>query len=304
MTVPRVTLAAGGPEFSRLIYGVWRLLDDPEGHGVDRVLAKIDAALECGITTFDHADIYGSYGCEHAFGEAIRARPSLRDSIEIVTKTGIAIDTPNRPQHRIKHYDTSRGHIVASAEQSLRNLGVDVIDLYLIHRPDPLLDPDETAAALTELMKAGKVRQVGVSNFTPSQLDALQSRLAVPLCTNQVEYSVLCLAPHEDGTFDQCLSRRIRPMAWSPLGGGRLFSDPGERHLRVLRELESLGARYGAGVDTMAIAWTLRHPAGALPVIGSNRVERIRAAAAAADIEFDRQDWFSVLRASNGHDIA
>lgn len=302
----RVKMALDGPEVSRFSYGVWRFLDDAEGAGKERVRAKIDACLEVGITTFDHADIYGGYGCERAFGAAMAADPGLRDQIEIVTKCGIMLVDPARPDNRIKHYDYTREHIVASVERSLTNLHVEVIDVLLLHRPSPLLDPDEVAAAVDQLRSAGKLKHIGVSNFTRFELDALASRLDVPIVTNQVEMHPLQLEPFLDGTLDQCIERRIAPMAWSPTGGGRLFSDDFSDHTadgRVRKVLAELAGKYGVPRDQVIYAWLLAHPAGIQPVLGTSQPERIASAAKALDLELDIQDWFAVWSASSGGEV-
>jgi len=227
--VPAIRLGENGPSFSRLVHGLWRLA----GWGKDtrQVRALIDCCLERGITTFDHADIYGDYTCEQLFGEALAEAAIDRASIQFVTKCGIKLISRRRPNHRTKSYDTSAAHITASVENSLRSLRTDYIDLLLIHRPDPLMDPAEVNEAFVALKEAGKVRHFGVSNFLPSQFDLLAARLDVPLVTNQIEYSVMCLEAHADGTVDQCQRLDVRPMAWSPLGGGRLFHEESEQRL-------------------------------------------------------------------------
>jgi predicted oxidoreductase len=299
----RVKMAAGGPEVSRLAYGVWRMLKDPDGTDVQRILARIQTCLDCGITTFDHADIYGGYRCEEAFGAALRTSPGLRQRMELVTKCGIMLVDPARPQNRLKHYDYSRQHIVESVERSLRNLATDYVDVLLLHRPSPLLDPDEVAEALHLLVGQGKVRHVGVSNFTPAQLDMLASRLTVPLVTHQVELHPLRLEPFLDGTLDQCLQRRISPMAWSPLAGGRLVRGQGEAEVRVLAVLQELASKYGAEPDQLLFAWLLRHPSRIIPVLGTNRPERITSAARALSVQLEVQDWFAVWSASTGREV-
>ena len=295
-------MSADGPEVSRLVFGCWRILDDERGGGAEVVLEKIDACLAEGITTFDHADIYGGYGCEEAFGAAVRSRPGLADQIEVVTKCGIALVTGARPENRLKHYDSSAGHIERSVERSLKNLGVEAIDVLLLHRPDPLMDADETAGALEKLIMAGKVKHAGVSNFSTDQFELLQSRLDKPLVTNQIEMSVLETGGFEDGTLDQCQRMGVRPMAWSPMGGGRLFGGDDARGARVRERLVAIGEGLGAGVDQLAFAWLMKHPAGALPIIGTNRLDRIKAAAGSeAFVErLDRQSWFEILEASAG----
>ncbi|WP_224243345.1 aldo/keto reductase [Hyalangium gracile] len=301
MSLPlRVKMAPGGPEVSRLAYGAWRLLNDEQDADAQRVLALIQTCLDQGITTFDHADIYGGYRCEAAFGAALRASPGLRQRMELVSKCGIMLVDPARPQNRIKHYDYSRQHIIASVENSLRNLATDYLDVLLLHRPSPLLDPDEVAEALRQLVSQGKVRYLGVSNFTPAQLDALASRLDQPLVTNQVELHPLRLEPFLDGTLDQCLQHRISPMAWSPLAGGRLLKGEGGAESRVRAVLSELARKYGAELDQLVYAWLLRHPSRIIPVLGTQRLERITSVAGALSLELDIQDWFAVWSASSG----
>jgi predicted oxidoreductase len=255
--------------------------------------------VELGITTMDHAAVYGGYSAEERFGEALALRPQLRDRLQIVSKCGIRMRHPRRPEHTLSHYDTSGDHIVASAEQSLRNLRTDRLDLLLIHRPDPLLDADEVAAAFDRLRSDGKVLHFGVSNFKPPQLELLLAR--VPgLVTNQIEVSATELGAFGDGRLDQLQRLRLRPMAWSPLGGGSLYA-PGERQERVRAALESMGeALGGAGADQVALAWLLAHPSGMVPVLGSGKRERIRSAAAAASLSLTREQWFSSWIASTG----
>ncbi|MBN1422794.1 MAG: aldo/keto reductase [Planctomycetes bacterium] len=300
--MPRVALAEGGPEVSRIAAGLWRLAEWKLDAGEIRRL--IEACLEIGITTFDHADIYGDYTCEARFGAALAEAPGLRDRMELVTKCGIVLISENRPPRSIKHYDTSRTHILESVDNSLRALRTDRIDTLLIHRPDPLMDPDDVAAAFTALRDAGKVRSFGVSNFTPSQLALLASRLPFPLVTNQVEFSVLHMDPLDDGTIDQCQERRMAPMAWSPLAGGRLFDGQSERAERVRRTLAAVAGTHDASMDQIAIAWILRHPARIVPVLGTGKIERIRSAAGGAAIPLTREEWFAIRAASAGHDVS
>jgi predicted oxidoreductase len=302
MTVSQLEMAVGSPRFSRLVLGLWRLagwgLSDTE------LLDLLHASLELGITTFDHADIYGDYGCEELFGQALALSPALREKMQIVTKCGIKLVSQERPEHGIKHYDTSRAHIIASVENSLRMLQTDRIDLLLIHRPDPLMDAGEVARAFSALRQAGKVLHFGVSNFTPWQFDLLASRLDFPLVTNQVELSVLNMEALHDGTVDQCQRLGISPMAWSPLGGGRLFQDQTEQATRVREVLEATGdALGGASSDQVALAWLLAHPARILPIVGTGKIERLRLAARSAELRLGREQWFAIWTASAGRRV-
>ena len=302
MTLPTLDMAPAGPQVSRLALGLWRLaswgLTDGE------LLDLVHGSLDLGLTTFDHADIYGDYAAEELFGRALALDRGLRPRLQLVTKCGIKLVSARRPAHRLKHYDTSRAHIVASAESSLRLLGTDYLDLLLIHRPDPLLDAGEVAEAFHALRAAGKVLHFGVSNFTPGQFDLLASRLPVPLVTNQVELSLLSLAALTDGTLDQCQRLGIAPMAWSPLAGGRLLSGSDAQSFRVRRALQVVGDELGgAPADQVALAWILRHPARVVPVVGSGKLDRVRSAAAAAGLHLSREQWFALWTASAGQEV-
>lgn len=296
--VQRITLAPQGPEFSRLVMGYWRLMD--WNMSPVQLADFIEEHLDLGITTVDHADIYGGYQCEAAFGEALKRAPALRERMEIVTKCGIA--TTAKPEHALGHYITDSAHIVKSAEQSLVNLATDRIDLLLIHRPDPLMDADEVAEAFLTLHQSGKVRHFGVSNFTPAQFALLQSRLPFTLATNQVEISPVHQPLLLDGTLDQLQQLRIRPMAWSCLGGGRLFNDEAFQPLR--NELETVARELNAeSIEQVVYAWILRLPSKPLPIIGSGKIERVRAALVAEELDMTRQQWFRIRKAALGYDV-
>ncbi|GAA5173247.1 aldo/keto reductase family oxidoreductase [Niveibacterium umoris] len=298
MISPRIHLDPNGPELSRIVAGAWRMADwqwSPQQR-----LDWIRGCLDLGVTTFDHADIYGGYTVEALFGEALALQPGLRNRIELVTKTGIALTTPNRPEHRVKHYRTSRAHIFASVDASLKQLHSDWIDLLLIHRPSPLMDPDEIAEAFERLRQSGKVRAFGVSNFTPAQFAMLNAR--TPLVTNQIELSPLHRAPLHDGTLDQAIALGTPPMIWSALGGGRLFGDAPDAQ-RVRAALGSYAQQHGVAIETAAYAWILRHPSRPLPLTGSQRIDAIRAAVAATTLNMDEQDWFAIWEAAAGHEV-
>lgn len=296
--VQRITLAPQGPEFSRFVMGYWRLMD--WNMSPVQLVSFIEEHLDLGITTVDHADIYGGYLCEAAFGEALKLAPALRSRMEIVTKCGIA--TTAKPEHALGHYITDRDHIVKSAEQSLVNLATDHIDLLLIHRPDPLMDADEVAEAFLNLHQSGKVRHFGVSNFTPAQFALLQSRLPFTLATNQVEISPVHQPLLLDGTLDQLQQLRIRPMAWSCLGGGRLFNDDAFQPLRD--ELSTIAQELNAeSIEQVVYAWIMRLPSKPLPIIGSGKIERVRAAIAAEELQMTRQQWFRIRKAALGYDV-
>lgn len=295
----RGTLPA--PEFtmSPIVAGVWRMADwrwSPQER-----LRWIEACLDMGVTTFDHADIYGGYTVEALFGEALALAPSLRDRMQLASKCGICLTSDHRPSHRLKHYDTSFAHIVGSVEHSLRNLQVEQLELLMLHRPDALMDADVVAEAFTHLQLMGKVGHFGVSNFTTMQFDLLASRF--PLVTNQIELHPLHLTPLTDGTLDQCQQHRIRPMIWSPLAGGRLMTSDDAVAVRVREALASVGARHGVSVATMAFAWLLRHPSHPVPVTGSRRIDAMREAVAAQSVTLDAQDWTQIWSAATGHEV-
>ncbi len=289
-----------GPAFSRLIAGAWRW------HTVSsEVLERlIRTSLDVGITTFDHADIYGDHGNEKIFGDILRQQPALRGEMQLITKCGIKFPSSQRPDTRVKHYDTSKEHIVWSVENSLRLLGVDKIELLLIHRPDPLLNPEELAEAFTQLEKQGKASFFGVSNFTAAQFDMLQSYLAFPLVTNQIEISLFLPQPLFDGSLDNLMKHRASAMAWSPLGGGKFLAGENESSRRVLDGLNQYGQRHHASPSQLLLAWLLKHPSTIFPVIGTTKPERIVESVKSLDISLDRQDWFEMLKWVTGKDVA
>lgn len=297
-TVSTTALGFPIPAVGLMNLAQWQLSREATG-------AWIERCLDLGVTVFDHADIYGGYTCEALFGAALAAKPSLRQRMRIVSKCGIKLVSPNRPAHHIKHYDSSRAHIIAAVDSSLRALATDHIDVLLIHRPDPLMDADETAAALAALREAGKVLHVGVSNFKSSQIDLLASRLEFPLIANQIRFSALAVDALFDGTLDQCQRLGMAPMAWSPLGGGSMLHDPSDRAVRLRAALEGVGRELGdASVDQVALAWIIAHPARIVPVLGTGNLQRIESAVRAAALQLDRQQWYRILAASMGHDVA
>ncbi len=300
--VPVVRLSKEGPCVSRMVHGLWRLA----GWGLDRrgLCDLIQGCLLQGITTFDHADIYGEYACEGLFGPALAECGVDRSAIQLVTKCGIKLVSERRPANHFKSYDTSRSHIVASVENSLKCLRTDYIDLLLIHRPNPLLDPREVNEAFVSLRESGKVRHFGVSNFLPCQFESLAAKLEVPLVTNQIEYSVMNLAAHADGSVDLCQKLDIRPMAWSPLGGGRLFTGDSQQAQRLRETLGKIGRQVGgASADQVAMAWVLKHPVEFVPVLGTGNPDRIRSAVASLEIDLSPEQWFEIRWASTGQDI-
>lgn len=284
---------------SRIVYGMWRLGDD-ENTSPEHVRAKIDASLDQGITSFDQADIYGGYEAEEILGNALSGS-TLRNKMEIVTKCDIIAPVGRYADARVKYYDTSRAHIMASVDHSLRLMGIDHIDLLLIHRPDPMMDHHETGAALDEVIASGKVRSVGVSNFRPYDWELLQSAMKNQLVTNQIELSVLAHDSFVNG--DVAFHQRIGTplMAWSPLAGGALFSGD---HPDVLNALSNVASQNNVDETAVAIAWLLAHPSRILPVLGTNSLERIKGMSAALDVKMDRQTWYEIYTAALGREVA
>ncbi|MBL8351664.1 MAG: aldo/keto reductase [Burkholderiaceae bacterium] len=284
---------------SPVVAGAWRLAE--WGWTPQQRLAWIEGNLDLGVTSFDHADIYGGYSVEALFGEALALRPALRARMQLVSKCGIRLVAPARPDHQVKHYDTSVAHVRASVEHSLRSLRTDHLDLLLIHRPDALMDFDELADTFEALRREGKVRFFGVSNFAPHQLAPLHRRIA--LATHQIELSPLHLDPLHDGVLDQCQDLGFRPMIWSPLAGGRIFTADGERERRLRQTLEAMAAELAVSVTTLVTAWVLRHPSRPLPILGSRRIEVAQAALAAAALRLDAQQWWRIWTASTGQEV-
>lgn len=287
----------------RLVIGAMRLGSWGAQLNKTELEIFVKGCLELGLTAFDHADIYGDYTTEAEFGDVLKRNSSLRSQIQLITKCGIRMLAANRPNHRIKSYDSSAAHIVKSVETSLQNLHSDYLDLLLLHRPDYLMEPDEIAKAFDHLKEQGKVLHFGASNFTPSQFEMLIDRFE--LVTNQVEISLLNRDSLDDGTLDQCLQFGVQPMAWSPLGGGVLFTDAASEDVqRITRVGKELCAKYNCELDTLLYAWLLLHPSGIIPVTGTSKLERIKSAHASLSIELEREDWYILLEAAVGHQVA
>ena len=285
-------------ELSPIVAGLWRITEWQLD--VRQRVRWIEQALELGITTFDHADIYGDYRAESLFGDALKASPDLRGRMQLVTKCGIRLRSAQKP-YRINYYDTGATYIRAQVEQSLRNLHTEQLDLVLIHRPDYLMDAAALAETFTALTREGKVAHWGVSNHSTSQFALLHQHH--PLITNQVELSPLQLDALDDGTLDQAQQLGLRPMIWSPLAGGRLFTGEDEQAQRVRDEMASIAARHGISLTTLAFAWVLRHPSRPYPITGTGRIEGLRDAVAALDVQLDAEDWYAIWTASKGHSV-
>lgn len=295
MTTARTS---SGPELSPIVAGLWRITEWQLD--VAARVRWIEQALELGITSFDHADIYGDYRAEGLFGEALKAAPALRSRMQLVTKCGIRLRSNGRP-YRTNHYDTSAAYVRAQVEQSLRNLHTDQLDLVLIHRPDYLMDAAALAATFRALTDEGKVAHWGVSNHSASQFALLQQHHR--LATHQLELSPLALGALDDGTLDQAQSLGLRPMIWSPLGGGRLFHADDPQAARVREAMTPIAQRHDVSLATLAYAWILRHPSRPHPITGSGRIEGLRDAVAALDVRLETEDWYAIWTASKGHPV-
>lgn len=287
-------------DLSRIVYGMWRLGDD-ENTTPAHVQAKIEACLAQGITTMDQADIYGGYEAEEVLGNALKAAPALKDKIEIVTKCDIVAPAGRYADAPCKYYDTSRAHILASVDHSLRLMDIDKIDLLLIHRPDPLMDHHETGAALDEVIASGKVRAVGVSNFKPYDWTLLQSGMDAKLCTNQIEISLVAHDALTNGDIAFHQQHGISPMAWSPLGGGTLMS---QSTSQLRDKMTEIAAETGTDAASVAVAWLLRHPAKIMPVMGTNTLSRIEKFSDALAVDMPRTRWFELYTLALGHEVA
>ncbi len=307
MVMQTILLGNSDERVSRLIYGCMRIVGDGSSDARARGKRAVQTAVDSGYTVFDHADIYGDGACEALFGELLQESPGLREQLTVVSKCGIRFagdPDGNAP----KRYDFSPQHIRHSVDGSLSRLGIEQLDVLLLHRPDYLFDPHELAAVLSELRKAGKVRHFGVSNFSPSQVALLNAVCDVPIQANQVEINLHRPDALTDGTLDQCQELGITPQAWAPLAGavpqaGRThFSDVDAA--RVQAELSAQAAHYDVEDWLIALAWLLRHPAGISPVIGTTTPERIRSAVTALDVEYTREDWYRLWEARNGAAVA
>ena len=289
-------------EISRLVLGMWRLLDWNKTD--QELLSFIKESMELGVTTFDHADIYGNHECEGAFGKALKLEPSLRDQMEIVTKCGIKLQTDKFPDRKVKYYDYSSSYIIQQAEESLKNLETDHIDVLLLHRPSPFFNPEEVAAAFDQLLSSGKVRHFGVSNFLPEQLQSLQNYLDIPLVTNQIEISPYCLEHFENQNIDYLIGKKIAPMAWSPLAGGELFNPKTDNGKRVHAVLQNITNDLdNISLDQVILQWLLMHPSRIIPVLGTGKIDRVQSAVKAMQVKLTLEQWFEIYIAAAGQEL-
>ena len=258
----------------------------------------LNFCMDEGLSTFDHADIYGDYTTEGRFGEAFSKSRIKRESVQLITKCGIQYVGETR-DNQVKHYNYSKDYIIWSAEESLKNLKTDYIDLFLLHRPSPLMHPDEILEAIQKLKLDGKILNFGLSNFTPSQVELIDSKVDVQ--ANQVEFSLTQHSAMHNGSLDQMIVKGIKPMAWSPLGS--YFRDTNAQTLRIKKILQKLSEKYEVSEDTILLAWIFRHPSKVAPVIGTTNKDRMRNAKLASQLTLELEDWFSLLVASQGHKV-
>ncbi|MBR9855345.1 MAG: aldo/keto reductase [Algicola sp.] len=284
-------------KFSRIISGAMTWGSWGKKLSKKEMIELMHHSIECGLTTFDHADIYGGYSTEAEFGNAFAESGIKREDIQLITKCGIQL-TDGR-DNKINHYQYDKDYIIRSAEESLRKLHTDHLDFFLMHRPSPLMQPEEMAEAANHLLQSGKIKQFGVSNFTTSQVAMLES--IIPVEGNQVEFSLTHHDPMYDGVFDDCIANKRMAMAWSPLGS--FFRETDEQVERIKEVMPALTEKYNVTESQLLLAWILKHPAMVHPVIGTTNKDRIEQSAAAAKIDLELQDWFALLVAGQGHDV-
>jgi predicted oxidoreductase len=286
-------------QFSRIIQGVMNWGAWGAKMSTQQMAEQIEHVLNLGITTFDHADIYGGYTTEAEFGKAFKESGVNRKDVQLISKLGIQYLSDERPYNRVKHYQYDATYILENTERSLQKLNTNYLDLLLLHRPSPLMDPLEIKGAIERLLTEGKIKSFGVSNFTPSQVAMLEKHIKVS--GNQIECSITQYEPMLNGVLDDMVTKDILPMAWSPLGS--IFKEHTQQTMRVQNVLETLRAKYRTTTDQILIAWLLKHPSGIHPVIGTSKVSHAKAAVKAQEINLDIQDWFELLIASQGHKV-
>lgn len=287
-------------ELSKVVVGCMRIKDS--GIQGDELLKFVHECLDLGVTSFDHAPVYGGYTCEKIFGDSVlRKEPQLRKKMKIVTKAGIVL--PGKNDNKVIYYDSSKEEILKEVNESLLKLGTDYIDLLLIHRPDVLGNPAEMAEALESLVKEGKVLNVGVSNFMPSQINMLQSYLSIPVATNQMELSVKTVDNFFNGVTDDALSRKMPLMAWSPLGGGSVFKGNDEQSVRLREVISEIAKVHNTSIDTIMYAWLFKHPVNIAAITGTMNIKRVKTAVDALDISLTYDEWYQILAASRGYNV-
>jgi len=289
-------------EVSNIVHGHWRLQEWNLTN--NELLKRTKQSIDLGITTFDHADIYGNYNCEKLFGDALNLDKGIRNDIQIITKCGIKLVSDKFPSRKLKSYDYSFDHIISSVENSLKNFHTDYIDVLLLHRPSPFFNPEDVAKAFSQLKKQGKVRSFGVSNFNSQQFEMLSTYVEEELITNQVEISPYSLEHFENGNIDYFLTKKIKPMAWSPLGGGHIFNPTNSKGQRLLNTLKEVTNELSIkDIDTLIYSWILNHPSSIIPIVGSGKIDRLKNAVTALDIEIPSELWQKIYVASLGEEL-
>lgn len=290
----KIYLSDSGPKVSPAIYGFYRW-NEKEGNAA--TMEKIvNLCLEVGINTFDHADVYGSYKCESVFGEAMSGKSFRREDIVLFTKCGLRLPDASQPDVKIRHYNTSRDHILTSVDNSLRRLKTDYIDIFLLDHLDHISNLEETAYTLRQLKESGKIKNIGVANFSVFQHQLLAAYLNLPIVTNHIELNLLNTAAIENGQIDYIKQRYMRPLASAPLAAGRIAHGEDPQAIRVRKKLQELGEKYNADIESVAVAWLIK--LGALPLIGTLSEQRIRNIVSAFDINLDNQDWYMLYGAA------
>lgn len=296
----KIYISDSGPKVSPAIYGFWRW-EDTGASGQALMEKAVNLCLELGINTFDHADVYGGYQCEELFGNVLKQKSFKREDIVLFTKCGVNIPHANRPDVRIRYIDSSSKHITRSLDNSLKNLRTDYIDIFLLDNLDPLSDLEESALTLERLKDSGKIRNIGVANFSVFQHQLLASFLRAPIVTNHFELNILNTTALENGQLDYIKQRYMRPIAAAPLAGGRIENGTDETAVRVHYKLGELSKKYGANIESIAVAWLVK--LGALPLIGTTSEQRMRNIVNAFKIDLDHQDWYDLYAASRGKAI-
>lgn len=291
----KIYLSDSGPKVSPAIYGFYRW--NVEVSNTAETMEKIvNLCLELGINTFDHADVYGSYRCEEAFGKVMDRKSFKREDIVIFTKCGLRIPDASQPEVRVKHYDTSAGHILKSVDNSLLKLKTDYIDIFLLDHLDYISNLEETAYTLRQLKESGKIKNIGVANFSVFQHQLLAAYLNMPIVTNHIELNLLNTSAIDNGQIDYIKQRYMRPLASAPLAAGRIALGKYDLAVKVRGKLQELTSKYNADIESIAVAWLIK--LGALPLIGTTNEQRIRNIVSAFDIELDNQDWYELYNAS------
>lgn len=287
---------------SPIIHGHWRLNDWALSQ--QELLSFVMQTMELGVTTLDHADIYGNYTCEKLFGDALALKPSLRNELQLITKCGIKLLSDKYPSRTVKYYDYSYDYIISSVNNSLSNLSTDYIDLLLLHRPSPFFDPEEVAKAFSYLHQSGKVLHFGVSNFSTEQFTFLNTQLDQKLVTNQIEVSPLCLENFKNGHLDFLKQNGIKPLSWSPLAGGNIFNPKDNQGFRVLECLRNIAKELNVQkIDQIVYKWIMMHPSSIIPIIGTGNISRVENAVKAIEIELSLEQWFKIYIASEGKEL-